>query len=210
MNTKMLEKLSFRWSLLNLLLASICIGLAQLISGGVEPSNSLRVTENWIVNLPFSISIWWYLALVPIITTSIIWVRFSTADTFIESDKKIYMNVGLFAGIALSLILNVVEQYGFALLIGISILLSTIISLMLKDEDLHFVIIFGFFFGMGSFLVNGILAGLISTSIIVVVGFIAAVFGRGALILIQDLSITRVGFKNWILAKDIESDKEEV
>lgn len=210
MNAKKLERLCFRWSLLSLFAGALVIGVIQLISGGIEPSNSLSITRAWTINLPFNFSVWWNLALGPIITTSVIWAWFSENDVTKDIQTKLLMPIGLFAGTVFSLILNLVLQHGIAPIIGVIILVSLLSVLILKKENLLFVIVFCFFAGMGNCLINEILAGLISTSIIVVVGFILAIFVRSVFTFIENLPVSQVGFKNWIFANDIKSDKEEV
>ena len=98
------NKLIVRWSMVTAGLIALFWISWYLVSGSVPVATSIRITPNWTVALPFSISRWWDVLIGPI--WSSILILFFTNKQVRKGDDLVF---GLVSGLGYGLVFGLVK-----------------------------------------------------------------------------------------------------
>jgi hypothetical protein len=180
-------KLITRWSLVTAGLIALFWAIWYLVIGNVPVVTSIKMTPDWVIQLPCGISRWWDILIGPIWSTIIILI-ITSEKIRKDEDLVVSLVVGLAAGLV------------FGLGVGLVV-------------DLAVGLVAGLVFGLGVGLVVGLGAGLgVGLGVGLVVGLgadlaVGLAAGLGALIkwIFSKNFWETIG--NWLLASDIKIKK---
>lgn len=141
-------QLMCRWSLVTGVIIALFWGVWYLINGSVPTVTSVRITPDWTIQLPFAISRWWDVLIGPLWSVMLI---------LILTNKRIWDNEDLKAGLVFGLVYGLAFGLAFGLALGLFVGLAfgLFVGLALGP-------IAGLAFGLVSGLVSGLVAGLVA------------------------------------------------
>lgn len=215
MNTKT-ETMVVRWTISGFVIGAFAILCLLLTKGGIDETATLMLTPKWVVKMPFSVSGWWNLFLVPIVAISIIAILRADKAGHRKEFLTILMVIGLISGLALAelfgKILGILISFGFNIIIAVVWILVR--HFFFRTKYLNSIlqtILLSYFIGLGNALSLPIIPGLLLVSISTVVGTIIAVLILNTVLAIRGLRGLSAHLPvviHWVRGIDIEEESE--
>ncbi|MDP2692425.1 MAG: hypothetical protein Q8O88_02155 [bacterium] len=154
------DKMMLRWSIISAGLIGAFWLIWYLVTGEMPVVDTLKVTKNWTVELPFGIPRWADLLIGPLFSCAIIHLYFSAGD-----DKKLVFGLtcGLVSGLVAGLVFGLGDGLGVKLVAGLVAGLVIGLGFELAHELAYILgagLALGLVIGLASGLVAGIDAGM--------------------------------------------------
>lgn len=171
METSRKRMIMFRFSLASAILIALFWTAWYFIAGQVPEVSSIKLAENWAVDLPFSISRWWDVLMGPV--WSVMLVLIFTSEK-IEEDENLFLSIsaaaffGIIAGFAATdMVFGLAFGLAFGLVLSLAFSFISVPTFWFDDiiDSLATGIAdglkFGLSFSLGFSLVLGLTYGLV-------------------------------------------------